>query len=584
MRGGMGRNRRLAAQRGWSRRAAAWLAAATALTACGAQTPVKRSFGSREVLPIRDPTFDFNGGFDATSISYSTSDDGGISFFYVDLMTDQVQTGLRDAGTGATGTGYYCQLQTDPTTNLETVLITDIATGQQTPLLDGVAELIDCPHGTSTTLTVLKPDSSGALTLWTGPFDSVAEVPLSITIEQYVYGIGLDVLAAYPAEPNQLGLFSIDLTSFAVTELIPPTLGTAAWANSAAGTGSLVSSSLLAGSKSSLGPMAVYGGGYVYERAMDDGTTILFAGPFSSGPASELALFAPASSTTLSLFSQVAAPKGLFEMPIWLDEDAGRQARSILVWNAGLQEFANCPLASSLAPLGVASGDGNEILFGASISDEQIDPGGTSSPLLLVSFAPGQAGTCTMLASAKAEYAEFSADGSSVFWVVQPDTGDATLWTAAGDGSGARMIGSGAISQPRFATGTELEFEIGGDLVWVDTTDASNSLHYVAEQVFGTAIDVEGPWVVTGYDYSTTDGTGLLGLVNRENGNKRLISPDVHTYESQYQGGTNGVGSRSAGLADAGAPATQIAYLVRGRNPSTKDGIWVATIAESDLQ
>jgi hypothetical protein len=584
MRGRLGKNRMMAAARGWSRRAAPWLAAATALTACGSGTPVKRGFDSREVLQIRDPTFDFNGGFDATSIGYSTSADGGFSFFYVNLMTDQVQTGLPDAGTGATGVGYYCQLPTDPTTNLGTVVVIDSATGQQMPVLDGVANLIDCPHGTSTTLTVLKPDPTGALTLWTGPFDSVVEVPLSINIERYVFGIGLVVLAAYPAQPNQLGLFSIDLTSFAVTELIPPTLGTAAWANGAAGTGSLASSSLVAGSKSFPGVMTVYGGGYVYERAMDDGSTILFAGPFSSGPASELALFEPASSMTLSLLSAVAPPKGYFDMPIWLDEDGAGQTKSILVWNAGLQGFANCPLASSIAPLGVASSDGNEILFGASISYEQSDPGGTSSPLLLVSFAPRQAGTCTMLASAKAEYADFSSDGSSVFWVVQPATGDATLWTAAGDGSGARMIGSGAISQPRFATGTELEFEIGGDLVWVDTTDASNSLHYVAEQVFGTAIDVEGPWVVTGYDYSTTDGTGLLGLVNRENGNKRLISPEVYTYESQYRGGTNGGGSLSAGPADAGTPATQIAYLVRGRNPSTQDGIWVATIAESDLE
>jgi hypothetical protein len=583
MRGGLGRNWRLAAPRGWSRRAVAWLAAATALTACGAETPVKRGFDSREVLQIRDPSFDFNGGFGATSIGYSTSDDGGFTFFYVDLMTDQVQTGVPDAGTGPTGTGYYCQTQTDPTTNLETVLVTDIATGQQTPVLDGVADIIDCPNGTSTTLTVLKPDSSGNLTLWTGPFDSVVEVPVSITIAQRVWGIGLVVLAAYPAQPNQLGLFSIDLDSFAVTELVSPTLGTAAWANGAAGTGSLVSNSLVAGSKSSPGPMAAYGGGYVYERAMADGTTILFAGPFSSGPASELALFEHGS-TTISLFSQVGAPQGLFEMPIWLDEDASGQARSILVWNAGLQQFADCPLSSSIATIGVASGDGNEILFGASTSDEQIDPGGTSSPLLLVSFAPGQAGTCTMLASGQAEYANFSSDGSSVFWVVQPDTGDATLWTAAGNGSGARMIGSGQISQPRFATGTELEFEIGGDLVWVDTTDSTNLLHYVAEQVFGTAIDIEGPWVVTGYEFSATDGTGLLALINREKGTKRLISAEVYSYESQYQEGTNGVGSLNAALPDGGAPATQIAYLVRGRNPSTQDGIWVATITENDLQ
>ncbi|HEY5090397.1 MAG TPA: hypothetical protein VIK30_10520, partial [Polyangia bacterium] len=105
--------------------------------------------------------------------------------------------------------------------------------------------------------------------------------------------------------------------------------------------------------------------------------------------------------------------------------------------------------------------------------------------------------------------------------------------------------------------------ELDGDLVWVDTTDSSNKLHYVAEQIFGSAIDVAGSWVVIGYEFSTQNGTGLLGVVNRDTGAKRLISPEV----SQFEFG--------AGV---------FAYLVQGRNPSSQDGVWVATISPSDLQ
>jgi hypothetical protein len=584
MRGRFGRNRRLAAPRGSSRCAAAWLAAAVALSACGAGTPVTRGFDSHQVLQIRDSTFFFNGGFGPTSIEYSTSDDGGITLFSVDLTTGQKQTvGLPDAGTGETGAGYDCAIESDPATNTETVLVTDLSTGQQTSFAN-VADLIDCPHGSSTTLTILRSDPSGTLSLWSGPFESPQEVPLSINIEQPVYAAGMVVLGAYPAQPSALGLFSIDLTTFAVTELVPPTLGTAAWANGAAGAGSLVSSSLLAPSKSFQGPMAVFDGSYVYERTMDDGSATLFAGPFSSGPASELALFQPAASATLSVFQGILGRARPLPMSIWLYEDDPAQTMSILVWNGGLQQFLACPLASSIAPIGVATADGSKILFGSNTANEVFDPGGSSSPLILASFPPSGSGSCTVLAPAQVEYADFSADGSTVFWLVQPNTGDATLWTAASNGTGARTIGSGVISQPRFAVGTELEFELGGDLVWVDTNDGSNILHYVAEQVFGTAIDIAGPWVVTGYDLSTTDATGLLGLVNRDTGTKRLISPEVSDYESQYQAGTNGEGSLGSALPDAGVPATRIAYLVRGRNPSPQDGIWVATITESDLQ
>ena len=120
--------------------------------------------------------------------------------------------------------------------------------------------------------------------------------------------------------------------------------------------------------------------------------------------------------------------------------------------------------------------------------------------------------------------------------------------------------------------------------MWVDTADRSSALHYIVEKVFGTAIDLQGSWVVIGHDFSTQDGTGTLSLVDRDAGTKHLISADVELYEEIPAAGA-GDGLFVNSTADSGVPKSwQIAYLVRGRNPSPQDGIWLATIGESDLQ
>ena len=553
------------------------------LGACGAGQPVARGFGSHQVLQIRDSTFFFNGGFGPTSIGFSTTADGSTSLLTLDLTTDRVLPYAFPDG-GTTGGGGYddCELalSSDPA-DPGSLTVTDAQTGQMTTI-DNVASILWCPNSASPALTVLRSDATGALTLWSGPVDNLQQVALPITLSQAVL-YGNLFLAAFPAHPNALGLFMIDPMALTVTEIVPPQLGTAAWASGATGAGSLTSSTLVASVGGLQGSVSRTGVQYTYARAMDDGSTIMFAGPFSSGPASELALFPIAPSADVLPFSTILTEtptaRRLAPVAAWQYEATVSQGLSLQVWNDAAQQLVACPEPSVLSDFSAASADGTKILFGVNASSYSYSYDSVASaPLMLVDLAvaaQGGPGTCTFL-STEATYADFSSDGSTVAWLVQPPTGDATLWTAASDGSGQRMIGSGNITQPHFAVGTELELELGGDLVWVDTNDTSNTLHYVAEQVFGTAIDLEGSWVVTGYQFSSQDATGLLGLVNRDTGAKRLISPEVSTYVAQYQQG--------GAPQDGGVPAQQIAYLVRGRNPSSQDGIWVATIGESDLQ
>jgi hypothetical protein len=571
--------KKLPAHRGWSRASAMALGlAVAALAACGSGTPVTRGFGSREILQIRDTTFSFS-GWGINTIDYSTSDDGGYMNRTVQIQPgsppaqSSPEAGVVDAGI-VVGNLYTCEPVFDSQGNLSTVTITDVQTGQEATVGD-ISVLVQCPYD-DPTLTILRADAGGALSLWSGPFDALQQIPLSVTLDQYVDVIGGStdasgnvtdsaavVLASPPAQPGAIGLFSIDLTTYVVTPLVPPTLGTAAWASGAtATTGALSSSSLWLPPNSYWGLVSPIGSQYTYERAMADGSTIMFAGTFPSGSASELALFEVAQSSNVLPFVQQIA-----DQAIWQYEDS--QGLFLYVWDGHHQQFLSCPLPASIGE-GSSTTDGSKLLLGATPPSSFDDSGGSNSPLIVISFPTASqidagtagAGSCVLLASANVAYAGFSADGSQVFWMVRPATGDPTLWTAAADGSGARMIGSGAIGQPHYAVGTELEFELGGDLMWVDTADSSNQLHYIAEQVFGSAVDFGTSWVVIGYDFNTQDGTGLLGVVNRDTGAKRLISPEVAQFEL-------------GGL---------VAYLVRGRNPSSQDGVWVATVSSSELR
>jgi hypothetical protein len=540
------------------------------------------------VLPIRDPTFGFT-GWGENIIDYSTGDGGAVTYGTV-VFGPQPDAGppAGDAAVVAPEI-YSCQPGVDAQGNFSTAVVTDNLTGQQTTV-DDVSAILQCPGATST-LTILRPDANGVLTLWSGPFDALQQIPLTVTIAELTSGYFYSsteevvlVLATLPAQPTAVGLFSIDATTFAITMLVPPTLGPAAWACGATPTASALSSaSLFLPRNSYQNLVSQIGAHYTYLRTMGDGTAIMFAGPFPSGPANELAIFGIAANATLIPFEN-----GWSGTEAWVYEDLATQKDSLFVWDDGNQQFVSCSLPGSIGEVEVESNDATKVLFGASLpSSYDGSSVGSGGPLALVSLATaGQGGsdTCTLLAPANVVYAGFSSDSSAIFWVVYSTTGNQELWTAAADGSGARMIGSaGAITQPHFAVGTELEFELDGDLVWVDATDPQNHLHYIVEQIFGDAIDLEGSWLVVGYEFSAQDGTGSLGLINRDTGAKRIIAPDVAQYESA--GGTFGVAAGALpGLDAGGVPYAQIAYLVRGRNPSPQDGVWVATIRGSDLQ
>jgi hypothetical protein len=270
----------------------------------------------------------------------------------------------------------------------------------------------------------------------------------------------------------------------------------------------------------------------------------------------------------------------------WQLNGATGAGSELVIWDDTNRQVSACPSSPQAYLAGVRSSDGSRLLFVTPQSCCQYQGSGPLS-LLTLATGPGNSGSCTLLAASNVVTAAFSPDGSAMFWLVQPPTGEMQLWVAAGDGSGAHMIGTGLMQNVHFVVPGEAQLELilDGDLVWLDLHDSTVQLHYIAEQVFEEIYDIGiGGWLITGYDYSTQDTTATVGLVNRNTGEKRLLSPDV----SQFIVLTEKIGSDGGIVTDSSdasvSSALSVVYVVRGRNPSPQDGIWSATITAADLQ
>ena len=112
--------------------------------------------------------------------------------------------------------------------------IDDAQTGQRTTV-DGVQDNGGCPSESDPTIKLWRRDSNDHLTLWTGRYDDLQMVPIDLTVTRLIQDFRLTdvnviMIASPPAQPDALGLYAIDMASFAVTEQVPPTIQGGAWA------------------------------------------------------------------------------------------------------------------------------------------------------------------------------------------------------------------------------------------------------------------------------------------------------------------------------------------------------------------
>jgi hypothetical protein len=569
-----------------------------AVAGCGGNVTVSRGFASREVLPLRDPTVALAyvtdvEGQDPTLIYSSQSKDAGASTSWsLNLATGAVHdVGLDPPSSGTTPGAiapYICSTNDLLSDGTATVEVTETATGAKFDI-NGVAAFNGCVRDDGTFSVFRRDSATGHLVLWAGPFDELVPVALPFDVLRVAFyradAAGQPstsvVVGAAPTQSSAAGIYTIDLVANTATEVVPPTPASVAWASGAPQAGSLEPAGVAPDVD-----IFPFHGHYLYCRLMSDGGTVQFAGPFSSGPASELALFQASASGTSNVSSivqispsdDVVGPRVFPQMIGWQVDGVGGAARQLVVWDETGSQVTVCPSAPDALQTGVLSQDGSHVLFRAFQLGAQL----TTAPLQLMTLAAGQPGTCVALQNDNVLWADFSGDGSTIAWLLVTGPGLASqLWISNSDGSDPKMVLSGQLFAAGFVRGTtHLELSYAGDLVWLDVRDPSH-FSYVAERLFGYATAIGGSWFVAGYDDSTQDASGTLGVVNLDSGKKLPISPAVAQF----------VVSTQVTVVDGGTPFDGVAtgvyhvvYLVRGRNPSSQDGIWVATVRAADLQ
>jgi len=574
-------------------------ACALGASACGGGQPAVRGFGSSEIVPIRDSTLVLEGKNGPGVIVYGTGGPGGgvpksATYWTLNLSTGAVQSYGSEypppPSSSPPPPPYTCSVEFIGLPTTLTLQIIDNSTGLETDI-PNVLSYAQCP-GVDGTLTAFILQPNGTV-LSTGPYTQLEPVPLSLQVSDVEWWtidpttsapVTVTVQAASSSTPGNLGVYAIDLSSYAITEDIPAVPTSVDWATGAMPAGSLQSTVVT-------NPVLSVGDHYLYPRMMSDAGMTMFAGPFSSGAASELALFQIPPGTSSPMPQGVissASSAGYFQasapMISWQLNGAAGAASDLMVWDEANRQVIACPSSPEAHMAGVRSSDGTRVLF--------VTPQGCcqylgAGPLSLATLANGakDADSCTLLVASNVVTAAFSPDGSAMFWLVQPTTGETQLWVAAGDGGGAHMIGTGLMQNVHFVVPGEAQLEmiLDGDLVWFDLHDSTVHLHYIAEKVFEEIYDIGvGGWLITGYDYSTQDTTATVGLVNRNTGERRPISSDASQF-IVLSGPTDADGGLFPDSSSSPAVLT-VVYVVRGRNPSPQDGIWSAKITMADLQ
>ncbi len=582
---------------------------AASLVGCGGGHPAARNFDSREVLPLRDATlsiWSFTEKTGEPTVIYSTVPSGttALNYWSLDAGSGNVENlgTEQPASITATSGPYSCVLQPSLTDGPQVLQIHDIRTGMETDV-DQVVSYAACP-GSDDSLAVFRADpTTGSPVLWQGPFTALTPVMLPMDVEsvgQWLFdsqgqASGVLVAAATIDAPAAFGLYTLNLGTITFREDVPAMMTSAAWAAGAAAGGSLQSTSLATGAAQSI---RAIGDHFVYARTMSDGTTAMFAGPFGSGAASELALFQAdpiaVAGWGVAIYNDQSATT-VPTLAAWSPPTSGAQQSTLMVWDDAARAVVACPSSVGSDPAGELSPDGSRVLFtGFSASDGA----GTTAVTLLTIAAAGGADSCVALAPAGGSGGGFTSDGQAMYWTIASGPLNSDLWAAAADGSNPRMIGSGALSliyavapadalADASSSGSErLEFYLDSDFVWVDLHDNPIVLHDVVQDVFERYYDLGNSRLLIGYDFSAQDGTGTLGLVDRDTGATRSISPSVAHFRAAIARAPADGGAPDATEPpiDAGGTAYDVVYVVRGRNPSPQDGIWIARINAADLQ
>jgi hypothetical protein len=579
---------------------AAALAIAAGASGCDEGGAPARGFHSRQLVSIRDPTLSLVGfaskivtveGDNGPSSYYATDPDiayyatgtyGNLTYWQMNLVEGRVTelgAGIPSVKPPAgSAKRFDCSFNAIAGQRSATMVVADAETGETLASIDRVVGYF-CARYPEGYLAVVRLDENDVGRLWTGRFDQLAPAELDLAIDEPLDANWhyepdpakwrMTVLAAVPA-PAGRGIYDIDLAQLTTTQVIAPALAEVTWAAGATPSGSSRSEGL-----SPADVTVTYGSGgsksYLYRRLMDDGSEAMFAGPVAVPDSRELALF-PIAGETASVFLSNQTVRNVFS---WQQTGrSGSDTDLFLNWDSASARMISCPIARGVLPLGftpgttrlmgVASPDFSRYAFAeADAVTSLAEPPG---PLIELSLAG--AGSCAVRATRDVKRVVLA--NEAVAWIESPEAGgNETLWVAGRPGDAPRAIGSAVLLEAlNFIAPNMLQVYLGTDAAWLDVRDDPVKLHYVAEGTFG--LPTTGPrWMIIGYDLSSQDGTGTLGVVDWRTGDKHVISAAVLEFR--------------VSAARSSERPLSIVYQVRGRSASPQDGIWAATIDVGDL-
>ncbi len=183
---------------------------------CGGGAPVSRGFDSRQLVATRDSSILFVGqwGPDWVYSTDSGEEPTGNSLRYWALNLETGETRelgaeLPELPPSSTMDRYLCSGWTSSSGPAGwtggDAKITDTTTGAETVIDRVVVGFPACPTDENTVLWLWRSEPDGSVTLWTGRYDDLRQVPLPIVVREFLYGAPHVVVATTADAPEARG-------------------------------------------------------------------------------------------------------------------------------------------------------------------------------------------------------------------------------------------------------------------------------------------------------------------------------------------------------------------------------------------
>ena len=197
-----------------------------------------------------------------------------------------------------------------------------------------------------------------------------------------------------------------------------------------------------------------------------------------------------------------------------------------------------------------------------------VDGSVASAPLAVANFAGG---VCTgQSVASSVSFVGYSPAGDSLAWSTIGSAGgsDDALFLAQPDGSAAVSIASGPFTGVRFSPdGQRLLIARSStssvSLFWIDLTASPPAEHLLASDYGGFSRGGSRRALLVDH-WNTQDASGELALIDVDSGARQTLGRAVTGFASWGN--------------DVDAAGTNVAYAVRSRVPSDRDGLWLTAL------